>query len=62
MLTTKTQIIGDTAFEFTANLFSTSPYTCSETATYSLIKQDGTAAPSAIVGITPETRVVRIFT
>jgi len=62
MLTSKTQIIGDAAFEFTANLFSTSPYTCSETATYSLIKQDGTAAPSAIVGITPSSRVVRIFT
>jgi hypothetical protein len=62
MLTSKTHIIGDVAFEFTANLFTTSPYTCNETPTYSLIKQDGTAAPSAIVSIDPSSRLVRIYT
>ena len=42
MLTTKTHIIGDTAFEFVAPTFTTTlsgaSYTCAETITYSLIK------------------------
>jgi hypothetical protein len=40
--------IGATAVTFTAPTYTTSPYTCAETVTYSVTKQDGSAAPSFI--------------
>lgn len=61
MLTTYTHIIGDTAYTFTAPTFTTTPYSCNETITYSLTKQDGTGAPSYVT-LNASTRVVTIST
>lgn len=61
MLTSYTYQIGTAAYTFTAPTYTTSPYTCGETVTYSLTKQDGTAAPSYVT-IDPATRVVTIST
>lgn len=61
MTTAYTYTIGATAHTITAPTFTTSPYTCGETVTYSLKKQDGTDAPS-FVTFTASTREIRIYT
>jgi len=45
---TKSYTIGATAVKFNAPTYTTTPYTCAESVTYSITKQDGTAAPSFV--------------
>ena len=61
MLSAHTYQIGTGAYTFTAPAYTTSPYTCTETITYSVSKQDNTAAPDYVT-INASTRVVTVST
>lgn len=61
MLTSHTYTIGSAAYTFTPPTYTTGSYTCAETVTYSLTKQDGTAAPSC-VSMNASTNLVTIYT
>lgn len=53
--------IGNAALTITGPTYTTSPYVCTETMTYTLTKQDGSAAPG-YASINSSTRVVSIVT
>jgi hypothetical protein len=61
MITAYTYTIGAAAHTIEAPTFTSSPYTCGETVTYSLTKQDGLAAPGCVT-FDASTRVITIYT
>jgi len=61
MITAYTYQIGTGSYEVSVPTFSTSPYTCAETITYTMTKSDGSASPSFMT-FNATTRVIKINT